>query len=349
LWIDGFDPNNQSKKNRGSVYIRTVTFAPNRSFRNNLQNTYALAIGPDKCDRSIIDKHVTDGLAKLTGKNMNGEQKRYYCAAVGVEVEVNGFLISKLADQPERRKTLGLAGGNSTYHARFGTILDLNSAAEFVSPCESCTEKIHQGDRNFDKVRCEYCTQWNMEGEHPLLKFPVPVDYPDECLSDQERSSGKLSPRKLSLIGLRNAMQKAGKQLVEKSWTELEARSYLKIEGVNEEWTNNCIVFTRYAKKIVGENYDGVLTEEDENWAEQQLMDGTGFPMPEAWNEEMDFFLQNLDVPMHLLFLGLVKTAVKLIIKWCKCKRKYVQLVKKAKDIMRTLEKMGLSWLKSWT
>jgi len=222
LWFDGFDPNNQSKKNRGSVYIRTVTFAPSRSFRNNLQNTYPLAIGPDKCDRSIIDKHVREGLARVSGRNADGKRPTFYCAAVGAEVEVHALLLSKLADQPERRKTLGLAGGNSTYHCRFGTVLDLNQVAASVRPCQACQQKMYDGDRNFDKVHCENCTQWNMEGKHPLLKFDVPKDYPEESLTDEEKLSMKLSPRKISMSRLRFSICQAGKRLVEKHGTKLK-------------------------------------------------------------------------------------------------------------------------------
>jgi hypothetical protein len=346
LWFDGFDPNNQSKKNRGSVYIRTVTFAPSKSFRNNLQNTYPLAIGPDKCDRSIIDKHVQEGLKKVSSKNADGRRRTFYCAAIGAEVEVNGLLISKLADQPERRKTLGLAAGNSTYHARFGVIVDLNHVSNYVRPCSVCREKIYKGDRKFDQVRCENCTQWNMDGNHPLLRFQIPENYPPECLSDIEKASELLSPRKISLSRLRISMREAGKRLVDGTWKEPVARSFLRVEGINEEWINKIVKFTRYVKAVndIDPNLEE-LTEEEERLAEEQVLAGDGYPMPESWRDNISF-IQNIDVPMHLLFLGMVESAVELIIMWCKRKRLYTKLRKKSQGAMKGLEVLGLSWLK---
>jgi hypothetical protein len=348
LWFDGFDPNNQSKKNRGSVYIRTVTFAPARSFRNNIQNTYPLAIGPDQCDRNIIDRHIQSGLAKVSGKDANGQRRKFYCAAVGVEVEVSALLISKLADQPERRKTLGLLGGNSKYHGRFGTIVDLNHVSKFVRPCSVCLVKIYEGDRNFDKVRCENCTQWNMSGSHPLLRFKIPDHYPNDALSDEERSAGKLFPRTLTLPSLRQNMRKASKNLVNKTWNEEGARIFLKVAGVNEEWRDKLVVFCRFALKLNGEDVVGakeLLTEEEEEWAEKTLLEESVAPMPAAWKDDIEF-LQNIDVPMHLLFLGLVRTVVELVVKYTKSARKYTDLIKVSNGHMKELETLGISWLK---
>jgi hypothetical protein len=263
IWFDGFDPNNQSKKNRGSVYIRTATFGPSRSFRNNLQNTYPIAIGPDKCDRSIIDKHVQDGLNKISEKSDNGVRQKFYCSALGTEVEVNVVLVSKLADQPERRKTLGLSGGNSKYHARFGLIADLNKVCQFIRPCDVCMEKIYSGDTEFDKVRCENCTQWNMEGNHPLLRYDIPEEYPREELTDDKKASGMFYPKKVSLVRLSMKMKTAAKKMLDGEWNEKTARCFLKVEGINGEWIKKLVVYCRFRLKLRNvsqEGFKGELT-----------------------------------------------------------------------------------------
>ena len=168
-------------------------------------------------------------------------------------------------------------------------MLDLNQVAASVRPCQACQQKMYDGDRNFDKVHCENCTQWNMEGKHPLLKFDVPKDYPEESLTDEEKLSMKLSPRKISMSRLRFSICQAGKRLVEKTWNEAQTRSFMKIEGINEEWANKIVLFSHYLQMTFSENdYDGLdLTEEEKEWAEEQLLDATnpGFKMPEVWHD----------------------------------------------------------------
>jgi hypothetical protein len=76
-WFDECDPNNQSKTNRGAVFIRTLTFSPASNARNNLQNTYPFAIGPKGCDRGVIDDRLQITMREVNYGDKNGKRKKF--------------------------------------------------------------------------------------------------------------------------------------------------------------------------------------------------------------------------------------------------------------------------------
>ena len=61
LWSDDFDPNSSLKANRGSAWIKTLTFVTDDNNKNNVTNTYVLSIGNknenyDNIEHEIVKK-----------------------------------------------------------------------------------------------------------------------------------------------------------------------------------------------------------------------------------------------------------------------------------------------------
>jgi hypothetical protein len=330
-WFDDCDPNNQSKKNRGSVFIRTLTISPPKGFRNSIKNTYPYAIGPKSTDRSVVDSRFQKEMKAINEMDSNGVRKKFYCKMLRAEVAVTIRLLSKMADQPERRSALGLSGGNSTHHTRFGLIIGLHERSKYIVPCKSCQEKQYQGDRQWDNTQCINCTQWEMEGDHELLRFKCPKGYPVSELDDDERLSKKMKPKRIRLSGLKQSSDKATEKLIRNEWKEETCRVFLKTNGINEKWVNSILSFAKGLKGISINTPAGMngVSQEDLTKTEQKLLDGIT-PFPAGWEDPIHFF-QNLDVPMHLLFLGVVKTVVELTFRWCKQKRKFTDLMRKTK------------------
>jgi hypothetical protein len=351
VWFDDCDPNNQSKKNRGSVFLRTLTFSPSRKFRNNLKNTYPYAVGHKSSSRSAVDKRFQEELLFVNGVDETGARRRFFCAAIGTDVAVTVKLRAKLADQPEKRSALGLSGGNSVLHPRFGLIINLNGLENVVAPCATCRARMYGGDRDWDKIQCAACTQWEMDGEHPLLCFNVPDGFPLSELTEEERLTKKMRPRKLTLENLRLAAQKAGDKLVDGTWQEQESCAYMKSFGINDKWISAVVRFAIIKANMCGNVEDNsVLEEMTESELEQAeailLSCSGGVPIPSAWQDDVRFF-QNLDVPMHLLFLGVVQTAIDIIFLWCKQKRKFTDLMNKSKGIMDEIHELRVDWCKA--
>jgi hypothetical protein len=351
VWFDDCDPNNQSKNNRGSVFLRTLTFSPSSQFRNNLKNTYPYAVGPKGCSRSVVDRRFQAELDFVNGHDENGIRRRFFCDVLGTDVAVTVKVLSKMADQPERRSSLGLSGGNATNHARFGLIIDLNELQDVVVPCQDCQKRMYDGDRDWDKEQCSRCTQWEMEGNHPLLQFNIPAGYPVDELTLDETNSKKMRPKRLTLEGMRLAAEKTGDKLVQGTWNDTQARAFLKTFGINDKWVDAVVRFAMIKISLYGESYDSSLledmTESEIEEAEAMMQSGNdGVPLPNSWRDDIYFF-QNLDVPMHLLFLGVIQTALDLIFQWCKQKRKFTGLMKKAEGVMEEIQQLRIAWCKA--
>jgi hypothetical protein len=352
VWFDDCDPNNQSKNNRGSVFLRTITFSPSCQMRNNLRNTYPYAVGPKACSRSAVDKRFQEEVSFINGFDENGERRRFFCKALGTDVAVTVKLLTKSADQPERRSSLGVTLGNANNHARFGLIVDLNQLKDVVVPCKDCQAKLYLGDRDWDKTRCDKCTQWDMEGDHPLLSCKIPKEYPSSELTDEERQSECLRPRRLELETLRLAAGKAGDRLVDGTWSEKGARAYLKSFGINDKWADAVVRFSMVKMSLYGESYNVALldemTENEIEEAEAMLESGNGgVPIPNSWRDDIHFF-QNLDAPMHLLFLGVIKTTLELIFQWCKQNLMFANLLRDAEGILEEIQNLRISWCKAF-
>jgi hypothetical protein len=70
------------------------------------------------------------------------------------------------------------------------------------------------------------------------------------------------------------------------------------------------------------------------------------WPIPAFWRRGVDL-VQHPDVPMHLLFLGVVKTMVQRVETWTSNKGKSTPFVQETQDILSGIEDLNLScWCK---
>ena len=58
LWSDDFDPNTSIKSNRGSVWIKPLTFVAERTHTNDERDTYPISIGLKSNDHEKIERMV---------------------------------------------------------------------------------------------------------------------------------------------------------------------------------------------------------------------------------------------------------------------------------------------------
>ena len=73
-WSDDFEPNTSIKSNRGSVWIKTLTFISNDDQQNNINNTYSIAIGHKGDDHNNIERFYAQELNELK----NGINNRFF-------------------------------------------------------------------------------------------------------------------------------------------------------------------------------------------------------------------------------------------------------------------------------
>jgi hypothetical protein len=67
--------------------------------------------------------------------------------------------------------------------------------------------------------------------------------------------------------------------------------------------------------------------------------------MPATWDRGITLS-QHIDVPMHLLFLGIVKTCIQMVHEWMTKRHKCATFVKCATGALESIQVLGLSWCK---
>ena len=73
-WSDDFEPNGSSKSNRGSVWIKTVTFISSSTSKNKLSDTYPISIGLKASDHNEIESMFVKECIEL----LNGTNNSFY-------------------------------------------------------------------------------------------------------------------------------------------------------------------------------------------------------------------------------------------------------------------------------
>jgi hypothetical protein len=84
-WSDDFEPNKQSKSNRGSVWIKTVTINPPHGSIHSLSYTYPIAVGKKGVSHDIIESAFAKELAMLRSPSLSDS---FFCAATQRNVKV---------------------------------------------------------------------------------------------------------------------------------------------------------------------------------------------------------------------------------------------------------------------
>jgi hypothetical protein len=67
-------------------------------------------------------------------------------------------------------------------------------------------------------------------------------------------------------------------------------------------------------------------------------------PIPVLWNHVNDLDI-HIDVPMHMLFLGITGTLVRMIQAWCALRGSTNNFTTHVTGVMETFNGLGLSWL----
>ena len=70
-WSDDFEPNNSSKSNRGSLWIKTVSFISSSTSKNELSDTYPISIGLKSSQPHDIESMFVQDCSDLSQGNNN--------------------------------------------------------------------------------------------------------------------------------------------------------------------------------------------------------------------------------------------------------------------------------------
>jgi hypothetical protein len=302
-----------------------------------MTHTYPIAIGMEVENHEEVEKQFAMELQKLR----SGALIDFYHGGVKKMVRVYFDLFCSLQDQPERRSANYVMLGGSKYTARWGMAGDFAAVASGIPSCSVCLSNLLQGLL----ILCENCVNWDTESRSGLLDFYPPKDYP----SSEIPSSGKLSPMRLTYSTMKEAVVTTHDNFVNGDWTNSNARTFLQVHGINKEASDaimerakNCLSLSieqeYYDREGMNADYVKIIRQRQAN---PELFERWNFPS--LWDRGVNLE-QHIDVAMHLVFLGIIKSTILKIQDWCILRGKHSAFVVYSNGIFESVQKYGLNW-----
>ena len=358
VWQDDFDPNSSTKNNRTNCWCKTLTIAPPRHDRNNVHQTYPVAIGKSKANSH---DRVELSLAKEF-HSLQEAPSIMFSRCHGGPVAVFASVYAVLTDQIERRKATMTTPGNAVWHARFRYSTLAASLVPVLRTCQSCTDQLRNG--NIPRG-CPNCVCWDVDvglgagapaAVLEKLKLEIPKNYPRTHLQNTKgieyiTTDNRILPFRLTTERLKTSYDLAYQNLVSKNWTNEEATEFLKRECVDKAIGEKlCSVAANV--RVLSEVRSGAsnegqearkLIEED---ARKKPAEYRKPKSPSCWDIPggLSVFV---DVLMHLLFLGIIKSTLKSLRIWMKRQGKHTEFHSQLAELNRLLKSLeSLEWLR---
>jgi len=345
-WSDDFDPNVSTKSNRQSCWIKTLTIwsCNLEDVMDKMSAKFPIAVGKKGSSHEAVEMAFEDELKRLQSGTC-----LFFNKSSNTEVPVYLELLVSLQDQPERRSTNHLMLGGGKYSARWGFSCNAGEATNVLPTCEACLSKhdeiSFEGIVDFDIApECTECTNWEYTSHPDLMKSLPPNKYPrDGPLYSNEY----ILPFELNYSELQRAVQRAHDELVQHRWTLDEAKSYLWVFGINFEAVTMILQHATNARiydyaerhKDTMPNEYGSTKRHKDRYPEKY----NRWPYPAAWTRGISL-QQHVDVPMHLIFMGVTKTTVKKILDWTKLQNKHTHLLRMSNGVLEAVGKLHLNW-----
>ncbi|KAL7565775.1 hypothetical protein ACA910_015556 [Epithemia clementina (nom. ined.)] len=249
-----------------------------------------------------------------------------------------------LADQPEQRGRLGLMAGNGTF-AQWGYTIRLAETWKKLLPCTTCCDLLCEGIQDWNSTKCGECAQWDMSNQNLQLQYTATKDYPPlspDAISETGSCGILLGPEPITKLSLTAAIAVTQEKIFNKEWTSNQGAAYLRAKGVG---TDTIQTTTKRATNIAMLNSTNI-DEDNEVVGEMFELfheDPTMFAIykgPVPWSDA-DI---NVDVVIHLLLLGSVKSAIEQTTKWLKKRMKYGSFVKTTNGLLEMVQHLNLDW-----
>jgi len=268
-------------------------------------------------------------------------------------VKVHAELWVSLQDQPERRGANCIDLGNSNFAARWGHSGNLNPVASLVPSCTACVDK-HLGNNceneeelpQFITEQCKLCADWETSTQSGLLDFNPPDDFPPSEIPP----SGKLKPKVLSHSMLVAAVRKTHEMVSTGQWEVKNGKAFLATFAINDNFrckvTENA--WNAWQLSLATQNKN-THPEEHSYMMKRLEMDPQDFSvvkLPALWVRGA-LLTQHIDVVMHLVFLGVIKTCVQHTQLWATKRNKHTGFLRHVENVLESIQSLSLNWCKA--
>lgn len=354
LWSDDFDPNRSIKANRQSVWIKTCTVFFMDDKGERIESTYPIALSTKGSNHEVIESRLKKEIELL----QSGKLIVMYSRSHKNAVYVHGDIFCIMNDQPERRGNLKLANGNSICHGRFGFILDCKQKKKVIKSCVDCTRSIESEayeiinevqrvDVNYEwrDDTCIKCSAWMYNMNNKLLSYKPDKDYPAFMTNDE----GEIHPQQITKKKLETAITFVHDEIQKGALNNAKAKSILKYNGINREAQEMIVECANNYKKLF-DAYNNKTNDPDtyisiqEDYRDEPIK-FQKYTLPSAWYHFPDLNA-HVDVPMHLLMLGVVKSVMLKIGIWLRFRSQKTMFLTMANNILGGVKALNVEWCK---
>ena len=334
-WGDDYESNFCKTDGDTSVHKESLTvgcppLCPSAKGARAYCYTHPLIIGP----KSNYDSYIEVGnfhnkeLAKLccreysTGARLPPlllfSQTASLEAGRPTHVPVYAEVLFSLQDQPERRKVNCLLGGNSNNHARFGYNLNFKPLVSSMPSCSRCQGLLQKNLPGPDS--CQDCYSW----------------YPENRLTHCSLDLNKL---KRTVDTVHNKIY------------SMELNTQAKVVDAMKEGCFDrryALVVQQHAHRAIAKRkweQDGDLSHNDYMSKHPRKFLQADYPTP--FSRPLWSLHKQLDVPMHMLFLGVVKTIQIFLVYWMRAKGLNTAFVQCMEGRLESVAALSLSYCKA--
>ena len=308
IWSDDFEPSS-SMMNKHSTWMRTVTICANKGFGVSTEHTYLLSLGFKKDDHDEINDMFVKELEDLS------KGKWMYSGKYKSRVFVISKVLVMSADRPERNCLTHLLSHNGLSTRRWKFTAFINQ--EKLPSCKTCCMNRlsrYVALKNYRLTLncnvCYHCCDWDYGTKSRYLRFQVPDKYPKTQhptspippVYREVLNLRYLQPCEQTFDWLRQGCQFCFHNVYHRVWNLGTSDEYIRCLGLSQGFNRKYIVepaIKLYAKNPNHPNPSSTMI------------------FPPLWNSntELDRFI---DIPMHLLFLGVIKSTIEWTFQWLK-------------------------------
>jgi hypothetical protein len=357
IWKDDCDPGATIMQGKACVHVMTVTIGTVLGDGNRIQNTYPHSIGSKGISHDGVEKKISEQLLELQDVN---NTRPYYVGGNNKSMQAYFEVLATLTDQPERRSSNYLGAGNGTFTARALVSANHYALKQYLPSCRKCrkmlTDRFEEGQWCLAIPQCPDCLNWDVLENNPLALAPPPRGYPTKREGDTfinipegriveiEPGILKIKPFKITYKGLQEAVDLAHDGYMNKDWSTSNVTAFLKVEGLNDEFISDIVEHAERERSLTVSNGDDLLILQKDY--DRRPSAYQKCRKPALWLRPGSELCHHLDVIMHLIALGIIKTSHISVLKSLRVQSKEASFVRMMRGALAPLVKLALAWLK---
>jgi hypothetical protein len=327
LWSDGFQVHHVRTKNN-NLWVLTVTFQAPGNMKVSKFHSFILATGLYNWDHTPVVEAYFNELQHIR------KGRWRYCGKQKKKIHTMFDLLVYAADHPERCSLAFTRDkGNMGCLWKYSTRVN----ATLLPSCVECKEKRFQWLNSWYENHvappmyvsvCERCQDWNRLGTRKVFRGGLLKGYPISACNGSPAPPKKRSvptkylyPARQSFQFLRKGCIYAFYNRATKAWTVANLNAYLQSVGVKDKLITD---IHRMADHVRATNSDPM------EYIKSELK------LPRVWDQPfpMDAFI---DSPMHMLFLGVVKSVMTELKQYAISYKKNAAFIQHANELLKSV------------